>query len=333
MPAPRPRSVTLACLYAGFGAAFGFVSLVSLLGGWGSVEMQDQIGDVLSEPPLASSDLSVDYVLDVLRWVAMAGVVACIAAMVFAIFAFRGDRGSRLGLTVLCALAAAVFLMLGLYGIIPAMLAVTCIVLLWTRDARAYFSGEEPPVQLGAAPSVTEQPRPEHAVMTQQPLPSTPSLPSAPDRRPRSVVAALVITMVGSVLVAGLGGLTLLSVLVGRAELERSWEQPGLTRDLAQASGLSLDDMIRVMVAFAVGWLVLCLVGMIVAFWGLMSRSPAARIGLLVMTIVSLVVSLLFFPVGLPVSIAAVVVLVQLNKADARAWYRGNTPHIGSSFR
>jgi len=316
MAATRPRSVTLACLYAGVGAAFGFVSLVSLLGSWGSVEMQDQVQRLLSEPPLKGSDLSVDRVLSALRWAAMAGVAVCVATMVFAVFTFRGDRGSRIGLTVLCGVAAVAFVTLGLYGVIPAMLAVTCIVLLWTRDARAYFSGEEPPVRLGAAPSVT-------ARSEESSVPVPPSV----DRRPTSVVTVLLIMLIGSTLAGGLGALSLLSVLLGRGELERSWERPGIARDLVEASGLSLDDMIRMITLFSAVWVVLSAIGVLVALWASLSRSPRARVGLFAMTIVSLAASLAFFPVGLPVSVAAIVVLVQLNKAETRVWYAGDPGH------
>ncbi|OUZ12894.1 hypothetical protein BHE97_00035 [Aeromicrobium sp. PE09-221] len=335
MAAPRPRSVTLACLYSGCGAAFVFIILVSQLGSWGSVQMQEQIEQLLAEPPLSATSLSVDTTLEWLRWMVLIGVVGTIATMVFAVFAFRGDRGSRIGLTVLCSLAALLFVTMGLVGILPALLAAMCVGMLWQRESRQYFAGEEPPVELGATPSVPAQQSP-HAppqITAQRPQASSahqgyaqtmPPPPSARSARPKSVTAALLVTGVGSAVVAGVAALLLLTVLVGgRAEVERAWQQQGMVSELIAESGFTVDDLMRLMIVSAAGWLLLSLVGMAVTAWAFAQRSPIARIALVVVCVLTIAVSIVFFPVGLPWTAAAVAVIVLAHREEARAWYRG----------
>ncbi|RLV54935.1 hypothetical protein D9V41_14045 [Aeromicrobium phragmitis] len=329
MAAPRPRSVTLACLYAGLGAAFLFTSLLSALWDWGSIALQDQIAAVIEEPPLAGFDLDVQTVLEGLRWVMLAGVVASIAGMVFAVFAFRGDRGSQIGLTVLCSIAALTFLGLGLVGLLPAMVAVACIALLWNAEARRFFSGEEQPLELGAAPAVRQQPSrpaqstPPAAPTSGAPAPQPPRQlpPYLPPRRPTSVTLSLVLTGIGAALVAGFGVLALLVVTLGRAEYERTLNEQGLMQDVLRSSGISADDAIAIITWSAAAWVVLALVALAVTLWAATRRSPAARKALFAMSVVTLVVSVLFFPLGLLWTAAAVVVLVQVSKPDAKAWF------------
>ena len=334
MAAPRPRSVTLACLYSGCGAAFAFIILVSQLSSWGSVQMQEQIEQLLAEPPLSAMSLSVDTTLEWLRWMVLAGVVGTIATMVFAVFAFRGDRGSRIGLTVLCALAALLFVTMGLVGILPALLAAMCVGMLWQRESRRYFAGEEPPVELGAAPSVpaqqsshappqVEAPRPPDSAGQGYAHPVLPP-PSARPGRPKSVTAALLVAGIGSAVVAGVAALLLLTVLVGgRAEVERARQEQGMLSDLIAESGFTVDDLMRLMLVSAAGWLLLSLVGMAVSAWAFAHRSPVARIALVVVCVLTIAASIVFFPVGLPWTAAAVVVIVLAHREEARAWYRG----------
>ncbi len=326
--------MTLACLYSGFGAAFGFILLVSQLGSWGTVQMQEQIEQLLAEPPLSATSLTVDTTLEWLRWMVMAGVVGTIATMVFAVFAFRGDRGSRIGLTVLCALAALFFVTMGLAGILPAMLAALCVGLLWQRESRQYFAGEEPPVELGAAPSVgarpsIDAPRPGQAQQPPAAMPPRGQIPPMPaghpgaGARPRSVSAALLITGIGSAFVAGISGLLLLSIaLGGRAEVERAWQEQGMLSELIAESGFTVDDLMRLMLVSAAGWLLLSLIGMAVTVWAFVHRAPIARVALVVVCVLTIAASIVFFPVGLPWTAAAIVVIVLAHRGDARGWYR-----------
>ncbi|MFD1859313.1 hypothetical protein EHW97_02040 [Aeromicrobium camelliae] len=331
MAAPRPRSVTLACLYAGIGAAFLFMSLLSVLWDWGSIALQDQIADVLDQQPLAGLELDVQTVLDGLRWVLLAGVVASIAGMVFAVFAFRGDRGSQIGLTVLCGLAALTFLASGLVGFLPALIAVVCIALLWNADSRRFFAGEEQPLELGAAPAVRQQPSAPQTAHPAAPPPGGWSGPPAPApaqlppylpaRRPASVTLSLLLTGIGAAVVAGFGALSLLVVTVGRDEYERTLNEQGFMQDVLRSSRMSADDAIAIITWSAVVWVVLALIALAVTLWAATRRSPAARKALFALSIITLVVSVLFFPLGLLWTAAAVVVLVQVSKPDAKAWF------------
>lgn len=328
MAAPRPRSVTLACLYAGLGAAFLFLSLLNVLWDWGSITIQEQVAEALRTQPLSGLGLDLQNVLDALRWVLTAVVIGSIAAMVFAVFAFRGDRSSQIGLTVLCGLAALMFLASGLVGLLPAMVAVTCIALLWTPDARRFFAGDEQPLKLGAAPAVRQQRSPAAHPALQGPgatgsssSPPAGPPPYRPGRRPASVTLSLLITGIGSGLAAGFGAITLLVVTLGRAEYERALNEQGTMQDILRSSQISAEDAIAIVTWSSAVWLVLAVVALAVTLWAATRRSPGARKALFAMSVVTLVVSLLFVPFGLLWTAAAIVVIVQVSKPDARAWF------------
>ncbi|WP_344201855.1 hypothetical protein [Aeromicrobium alkaliterrae] len=135
----RPPAVTVACIGAAFAAFLILTNVVTVLSDWGSLELQEVITTSLEEAGVGAN-LSLDTVLVWLR-IAFYGVtVLSIATMVFAIYAVRGDRHSRVALTVLSAFAGFTLTLVGgLWGIFPAIVLIAVAIVLWTPEARVWF--------------------------------------------------------------------------------------------------------------------------------------------------------------------------------------------------
>ncbi len=133
----------MACVFVGLTSVIVFGSLTSALSNWGSIELQDAVRDALRDPALDGVNLSVAEVVEWLRRAAYVVVFLSIAGVVFAVFAARGHRGSRIYLTVMCGLAFVGFVVVGgLAGLLPAALAVVCATQLWSADSRAWFDAK-----------------------------------------------------------------------------------------------------------------------------------------------------------------------------------------------
>lgn len=351
MSTPRPRSVTMASLYAGFGGFLIFVIVLSTLWDWGSVGLQEQVQALLDEQPFNSDNVSVDAALTALRWALTGVLVASIATMVFAAYTWRGHAGSRIGLTILCSLAVLTFIVAPPYGIFPAALAGLCIYLLWNSDARHYFAvinGKEP-ITLGAQPAVAlrKEAQRDHSNPVAQSHPAPPTdatsagaepaaeglpaydryqpvatsdSPGQSAKRPGIVTAALLLTLLSSGLVMVFGALTFLVATLMRDTYIETLNEPGMVSDLLRQSEISPEQAVSVVAIAAALWVILSVAGLSAAIYGF-SRRPSARVLLIVMSFITVAVSLIFVPLGLLWTIAAVVVLVQLFSRRARAWY------------
>lgn len=141
--APRPQKVTLACLAAGAGSLIVLISFTTILADWVSPEIRDQAETVLDEPPLRDSGITIEQLLEWLRILMMVGAAVSVAVIILAIYTARRHRGARVVLTVTSVGAGIVFLPSGLAGILPAAMAIAAAVLLWSRDANAWFNPEK----------------------------------------------------------------------------------------------------------------------------------------------------------------------------------------------
>lgn len=119
-------------------------------------DMRRDIEDALSEPPADALGISVAQVVDLLRVLSYVSAVLAGVALVLAIFAMQRHNGARIGFTVLAGLLLAA---LPVAGLMPFFLVVAAF-LLWSRPARAWFSGEPLPVEAprAAQPPATSQP-------------------------------------------------------------------------------------------------------------------------------------------------------------------------------
>ena len=142
--APRPPQVTVASIIAGLGALLVLVYIFTLMSDWGSASLREGVEDAVRDQPFGP-DISVDTALETLRIGLMVLASGCVAAIVFAVFTARRYRSAQIGLTVLAAAWALVSLMLGLAGVLLAIIAVGCVVLLWSAEARTWFATSTPP--------------------------------------------------------------------------------------------------------------------------------------------------------------------------------------------
>lgn len=145
-----------------------------------------------------------------------------------------------------------------------------------------------------------------------------PAPPRDPGKRPGTVTAASIITIVSS-LVALLGtGLGLVALLVARDDVMSEMEdQPGF-----DAAGLDADALYDVFVVSLIVFVVWCLVGVILGFWAL-SRSNVARATLTVSAALTALVSLvaiMSLVSAIPL-LAAIAVLVLLYVGGSSEWY------------
>ncbi|SKB07847.1 hypothetical protein [Aeromicrobium choanae] len=339
MSTPRPRSVTLACVYGGLGGVLATVALYEALAGWGSIEVQEALRQGLE--PLGADP---DAVLPTLRWVVMALLVGSIAATVFSFFTARGHQSSRIGLSVLAGLGAAGFLATGVAGLLPAILGLLIVYLLWTAPAREWFAvmNGRTPLSLGTAPSVPSAPTP----FTPAGQPGAPGQPAQPGQpvqpppydpaqhatvpqpgalppggRPRPVGLALLISGI-AYLVGALGsGVVLLALVALRDEVTKQYEQNDLLQRQLDSAGITAGEMVTLGTWLFGGWLVISLLGLGATAWAA-SGAPTGWWALVVVSVVTAGFAALGLPVGLVWILGAIVVIVQLSRPEAKAWFR-----------
>jgi hypothetical protein len=85
-----------------------------------------------------TAGVQVDDVIRTWRWSLTAAAVLAVAAVVFSVYASRGDQVSRVALTVVVPLMVLPAVVSG-WSLVPALLAVGAVVLLWVSDSRAWF--------------------------------------------------------------------------------------------------------------------------------------------------------------------------------------------------
>jgi len=146
----RPPAVTLACAGAAFAAFLVLTSTISLLADWGSLELQEVVTEVIDEAGLAGS-VSLDTALAWLQAWFYVVVVLAVAVLVLAAYTVRGDRPSRIALTVLSAFGGLAGAMFG--AIIPGIVLIAATFMLWWPETRVWFdlkNGRTPSPQLVA---------------------------------------------------------------------------------------------------------------------------------------------------------------------------------------
>lgn len=146
----RPTAVTLACAGAAFAAVVVLTSTIGLLADWGSLELQEVVTEVIDEAGLAGS-VSLETALAWLHAWFYVVVVLAVAVLVLAVYTARGDRPSRIALTVLCAFGGLTGAMFG--AILPGIVLIAATFMLWWPEARVWFdlkNGRTPSPQLVA---------------------------------------------------------------------------------------------------------------------------------------------------------------------------------------
>lgn len=340
MSSPRPRSVTLGCVYGGLGGFLTAISLIEVLRGWGSLEMQEALRSTLDQ---VGSGVEVDAVLGPLRWVVMVLLVGAIAATVFSFYAARGHQASRIGLTVLAGVAAVTFVFSGVAGVLPAVLGGLIVYLLWSAPSREWFAvvNGHTPLSLGAAPTVSSTPPPAVAPHRQDALPAqdpaaapvppvydpaqypqhAPAPTTAPAGRPRAVTTALLIAGIGSALGAAFSGLILVVLLALRDQVVEQYSTNDTLQRQLDQTGVTADQMVSLGAWLFGVWVVVSVAGLVATGWAATGRRSGWW-ALLVATAVMAATAALGLPVGLLWLVGAIIVIVQLCKPESKAWFR-----------
>ena len=77
---PRPRVVTLACVFVGFSAFLLLLDLIQALSSWGTIEMQDALQPALTALNDRGLDVTMGELLGTLRWIGLVCVLLLVAA-------------------------------------------------------------------------------------------------------------------------------------------------------------------------------------------------------------------------------------------------------------
>ncbi|MDO9379455.1 MAG: hypothetical protein Q7T56_11460 [Nocardioidaceae bacterium] len=393
---PRPSKVSVACLIAGAASFVVLVQCVRLVADQGSLEQQEWISGMLSDSGM-EAQVSLAQALAWARWTVMGVAALCVVVGVFAVYTARGDRTSRLGLSVAGGLAAFGFLFLEGSGVIPAALMIYGVASLWSGESRAWFaalrahergetlaadggpradpfaaaprdvdapadtapdpgSGPSPdpspqpwgasrtsrPAMPGSAPSPGDArsasdggPRPGErpyaagaGTPTQQQWPAPPVHPGwqqqpAGRRRsgpPRSVGLAVGITSVLAGLVVLVFGANAVFYLLAPGTYREAIASQGAFTELVAQTGLEAAELARLMALVTGVGAVVAALAVACALWVLM-RAKVARLLLTVLGALTIVLSFTALPFGLIWAVGAGLVIHQLHRRDANAWF------------
>jgi hypothetical protein len=337
----RPPTLAGACIYLGALSAILSIRAATVVSTWNGDDRAAEFGlvlDAMRDAGLSQSDAESTYRV-------LLTVVAVLAACgaVFAIFTARGDRASRVGLTVAVGVSGlASFLGIIGGGFLISMLGALLVVFtvrLWTGEIRTYFrtlAGHAPPPPRPAAVAAAAAPDP--FAGTSGPAAQQPIVPAAPpewhrppgyhqqpwhparEPLPKAVSVAVWTAFTGSIVAIGLSALMLLLILAGALDYDAIMEQGGPSADMVSGSENDFDTALRLMTALASISVVIGIGGLLASIRVLLKRR-AGGVPLFVMTVVALVVSALGFPLGLPWTAATIVVWIQLRRPEARAWF------------
>lgn len=309
---PRPSIVTLACVFVAVTAFLTLTELVVALMDWATVDMQKGLQPVLQQLAAVGAVLTMAEVLQYLRWFFLAMVPFSVAAMVFAIYALRGDRTARVMTTILAIVAGVVSLPIGVFGVLQASMLFLAAGALWTSDARRWYRGEPPPE--AAAPPIAE------LGLLSAPAPAEAAAPvpvAAPaGERPTSVMTAALLAILGSVGAAGFATLYLVVHTFARAAYVEA-VKTGPFSDLLTERELEIAMQVSFWASVVI--LPLALLG-ILGGLALLGRRGVGRTATLAWAWVTAVLGLVMLPVGLLATAGAAAVIVLLLRDDARRW-------------
>jgi hypothetical protein len=329
---PRPRVVTVACLFVGVVGFLLLLFLMQALSDWGSIEMQEALQPTLRQAQNAGADLTMGELLATLRWVALGSVLLLVAAMVFAVYAARGDQVSRIGTTVLAVLFGLLNVPFGLFGVLQAFFLFFAAWALWSPDARRWYgarqasagealtAGLEGPMRSDLSEQSDEpQSNPWAASAQSVPTVEASAPPMRGTHRPPAVLAAGLVTMIGSTLVGGLSALYLLVYGFARDEYVQVAKDGPFADWFTTAE---LEDGMRIAFWACLVMLPLAVAGL-AAGLSLLARLPAGRPATLALAWITAAAGVVLIPLGLLGTGAAVAVILLLNRAESRAWTAG----------
>lgn len=138
----RPRQTTFAGGMIVLGSVFLLLTVWESVTSLRGIESRESVEEFVAEPPGSDLGLTVEGTLQILRAVAtVAGVCAAVAA-VLGVYALRGHRPARIGLSVL---AVPLFLSGIVAGGFMSSIVAVAIALLWVSPSREWFRGDPIP--------------------------------------------------------------------------------------------------------------------------------------------------------------------------------------------
>ena len=142
--------------------------------------------------------------------------------------------------------------------------------------------------------------------------------PVDPDKRPGTVTAAGIVSIIFSGLTLALFGILAIGVVAAKDQVVKAMTDDPSFRDL----NVSPNDVVAVVAVVCLVFVVWCIISIMLAIFA-MRRSQGARIGLVVSSSLAGVLSLLAITSGVSAAslIAAVVVIVLLFTGGAGDWY------------
>lgn len=300
---PRPSIVTLSCVFIAVTAFLTLTELVTALMDWGTVDMQKAIAPALRQLQANGVDVAMTGLLRILHGVALAMVLFVVSMMVFAIYALRGDRVSRVFASVFAAIAGMMSLPAGTFGVLQAAMLLLAAGALWSTDARRWYAGEAPPSAPALSPATAS------AASTGLPPPPVPV-------RPASVLTASLVTILGS-LAAGAFATIYLVVYTFARRAYMEAINSGPFGDMVKPDDVQL--MMQVMLWASVMILPIALAGVLGAA-ALLARRRIGRTATLAWAWATAIIGLMLLPIGLLATAGAGWVIALLRRDDARAW-------------
>ncbi len=362
----RPSQVTVAGGLGVAGALIFVLALFDAMSATRTVGAQNAVAEMLASPPYDGLGVTVDEMLGFIRVALMVmGAVAAVA-FVFAFYLFRRHNGARIGFTVSAVVLFPGLLGTMGLGFATIMISIAAIGL-WSEPARDWFAGRPPrskpahreprhqarasvpvssqdqpppsPYPFGAPmpPGAPQGPAAGPAAPPYAPVPSDwpahqgayppPGVPDA-DKRPGSVVWAVVLTWVFASLTTGLMAVVLVLLAGSQAKFEervqREIDGDATLRDL----GVTADQLMTYVWATCIVLLLWSVAAVVIAVFAY-RRANWARILLAVSALGAAVVSLLgiLTVVAIGTLIPAVVVVFLLFGRSASAWYGRRPQH------
>ena len=307
----RPPLLVAVCTYIGVVCAIQGLTAASTVSAWTSIDGQanrKSLIDALVRNGLTRTSAETSYRSFLI-------VVAGVAAMcvVLAVYTAKSHRVSRTALTVLAVPVAAFGAIGPFLSQVQAIFLLVCVAQLWSADIRRHFRGEAPSVRA---------PRPTPVAAVVRPVQPLPAGVPAPTRKalPQPVTVAAWTGLIGSLIVTAVSALELVVLVAMRDTYRQAIRDSNFMTDLVRQSDMDIDTLIRISTIIAAVLLVLGVVGLLASI-ALLAGRREGGITLLVMASISCVVSILGFPIGLPWTAAAIVVIVQLRKPESRAWF------------
>jgi len=180
--APRPGQTTFAAWLIIAGSAVLVLTAWQRISSLHTLEVQEELQRVLSEPPVSGTGLSLESLKTTIRVLSMIAAGAATASAILGVQALRRSTSARLALTLLAPLVLiGGFATAGFF----APLVVAGVVMLWLRPTRDWFAGRPwLPSASGAqarrADPFAVQPREGIDTPARPQVPAAPAAPKAP---------------------------------------------------------------------------------------------------------------------------------------------------------